>query len=119
MASFARILLAIILALAIAMATAWAALALWYRLPFGETARFAGAAAFALLGLAVLVAAFTRRRVPALVVFGAAFGALLVWWSTIEPAAHADFAPEVARQVTGESDGDILDPDQCAQLRLA
>src|SRR5262245_23142839 len=102
------ILAGLVVVLALALATAWGSLALWYRLPFAAEWRLASAALFALFCLATLAALFTPRRVPAVIAFGAVFGALLVWWSTIEPEARADWAPEVARQVTGERQGDIL-----------
>ncbi|MGO8737386.1 lipoprotein N-acyltransferase Lnb domain-containing protein [Rhodoblastus sp.] len=86
----------------------WASLALWFRIPGAEWARAIGAAAFGLVSLWTLVALFSARRWPALGVFGLAFGAVLLWWGTIKPAAEADWSPDVARQVTGIVDGDSL-----------
>ncbi len=72
--------------------------------------RAAGAIAFAILGLATIVSLFMRRSrsLVALIVFVAAFGGLLAWWSTIKPPLDGDWAPDVARQTTGSIDGDIL-----------
>lgn len=103
-----RIFSAIVLMLAVVVAAAWAALALWYRLPAPDIARGLAAGLFALLGIATAIALFSRRRLHALAVFAIAFAAVLVWWSTIQPPQHVDFAPDVARQVTGTRDGDLL-----------
>lgn len=103
-----RIVSAIILTLVIVVATAWAALALWYRLPLPELARGLAACLFALLGFATAIALFSRWHLRTLVPFAAAFAAVLLWWSTIHPPEHADFAPDVSRQVTGTRDGDML-----------
>src|SRR5262245_31487566 len=104
----ARIFFAIIFSLIVAVLTVWTALALWFRLPGPEWARGFAAVLFALFGLATVVASFSRFRVRALLLFAAAFGAVLIWWSTITPPADADWAPDVARQVTGTLDGDVL-----------
>ncbi len=104
----ARIVGAILLMLVIAGVTAWAALALWYRLPAPQPARGVVGGAFVVCGLVTMVALFSRWRHVMLLSFVAAFAGVLVWWSTIEPAAHADWAPGVARQVTGTLDGDTL-----------
>lgn len=103
-----RIALAIPLTLAIALATAWAALALWYRLPVSETARPVASALVAVAGLMTIGCLFSRWRYRAVAVFIALFCIMLFWWSTIVPPANADFAPDVARQVTGTVEGNVL-----------
>ena len=92
----------------VVIATVWAALALWYRLPAPEIARGLAAGLFALFGIATSVALFSRLRLRALALYIAAFAVVLLWWSTIKPPEHADFAPDVSRQVTGTRDGDML-----------
>jgi hypothetical protein len=99
---------AIPLALALLLLTAWASLALWYRLPAPEPARIIAAGLFALLGLFTAGALFSRWRVRAILAFVVAFVLIISWWSTIKPPAQADWAPDVARQVTGKRDGDML-----------
>ena len=103
-----RLLIAFILALIVMTATAWAFGALWYRLPVPQPARISAACLFGILGLATVVSLFTRLRVWGLVVFLLSFGLLATWWSTIKPLELADWAPEVARQVTGTRNGDVL-----------
>jgi hypothetical protein len=95
-------------AVVIAPVTAWSALALWFRLPAPEAFRAAAAILFAILGLATIAALFLHRSRIAIVVFAAAFGGLLIWWSTIKPPLDGDWAPDVARQTTATVAGDIL-----------
>jgi hypothetical protein len=104
----AAIILVAAALLCVALVSAWSALALWFRLPGPEWARGVAAGLFAILGAATAVALFTRRRWPALAAFALAFGALLIWWSTITPPADGDWAPDVARQTTGTVEGDTL-----------
>jgi len=92
----------------VAAATGWGSLALWYRLPVAEAAKVALCGTFALIGLATFIAQFTEHRRQWLAVFAAVFGALLVWWNTIDPPKDGNWSPSVARQVTGEIEGDIL-----------
>lgn len=92
----------------VAAATVWGSLAFWYRLPFSETAKIAICGTFALISVATVVAQFTNHRRQWLAVFAAVFGALLVWWNTIDPPKDGNWSPSVARQVTGEIDGDTL-----------
>jgi len=88
--------------------SAWGALALWFRVPAPEALRAVAAIVFAILGLAAIVALFTRRGLAGIGVFAAAFCALFIWWSTIKPPLDGDWAPDVARQTTGAVAGDIL-----------
>jgi hypothetical protein len=86
----------------------WSTLALWFRAPGPQWVRAIVAAVFALLALITIFGLFSARRWRALGGFALAFVALLMWWSTIQPPAERDWAPEVAHQVTGVVDGDIL-----------
>ena len=95
-------------AAAVALATAWAALALWYRLPFETLPRAALAGGFALLGLAVVIALFRRKALRALTTFTLAIAAVILWWSTLTPPVNGNWSPDVARQVTGVVEDDIL-----------
>src|SRR5262245_33601934 len=103
-----RILIGILFSVIVAIAAVWAALALWFRLPLPELARGMAGGLFLLLGLATIIALFTRRRWHGLALFVAVFAVMLAWWSTIRPPDHGDWAPDVARQVTGTLDGDVL-----------
>jgi hypothetical protein len=69
-----------------------------------------GAAAIAFSALSILMVGRVIGRGPrwAPLVFLAASAALLVWWTTLRPNAQADFSPDVARQVTGQVNGDQL-----------
>lgn len=96
------------IALTMAILTVWCAGALWFRLPAGDLARGAAAGLAGLAGLVCTLALFTRRRTAALGVFALLFAGIAAWWSTIEPVAHADWSPDVARQTHGTIDGDTL-----------
>lgn len=103
-----RVFFAIILALFVAIATAWAALALWYRLPAPEVVKYLVSGIILLFGCSVLIALFSHLRFRMAIAFVLAFALILIWWNSIKPVENADWAPEVARQVTGKLDGDTL-----------
>jgi hypothetical protein len=107
MAWIGRLAARIILVPVVGLAGLWCALALWYRLPAPEFLRALAAALFIGLAGYTMVALF-GRRVAVLAVFVAALAATAAWWSTIRPPADADWAPDVARQVTGSVTGDRL-----------
>ena len=103
-----RIALSVLAGIAIALFGLWATMALWFRFPGPEVLRGAAAAAFAALSLVTLSRIVWRGPRLALPVFVAASAALLIWWSTLTPNMQADFSPDVARQVTGKIEGDLL-----------
>lgn len=104
----ARAVLIVLVAIPVVLAVAWASLALWYRLPVPELARGLAAGLFALFGILTVVALFGAWRFKAILTLAAAFALVSVWWNTIKPAADASWAPDVARQVTGEFNGNLL-----------
>ncbi|UWS06607.1 Lnb N-terminal periplasmic domain-containing protein [Phaeobacter inhibens] len=97
-----------LLCLLILLTTLWGAMALWYRLPVDNLWRTAAASGFAGLGLATLWAVIRGRALRGLSTFCLALAALIWWWSSLTPPAEAHWSPDVARQVTGTRDGDIL-----------
>lgn len=103
-----RVLLISGVVLGVVLLSTWAAMALWYRLPFGLPIRAFAAATFTLLGIAVVIALFSQRRLRALATFCLALATVIFWWSTLTPPSASNWAPDVSRQVTGEIDGDIL-----------
>lgn len=92
----------------VTLAIVWGFLALWYRLPLEYPMKLAACAAFATLGIATVFAQFLGRRLLWLAIFGATFGALIVWWNMIDPPMNGNWSPDVARQVTGTIEGDVL-----------
>ncbi len=101
-------ILTVAVALLIALGVAWASLALWYRLPAPAFGRGVAAGLFALFGAFTITALFGPWRFKAFLTFAAVFGLILVWWNTLKPVEEAAWAPDVARQVTGEFNGDML-----------
>ena len=92
----------------IAVAGVWGTMALWFRFPGPDAVRAAVCAVFALAACAAIIANFGSLRFRALSVFAVAFAGLLVWWATITPPKEGNWAPDVARQVTGTIEGGVL-----------
>jgi hypothetical protein len=86
----------------------WSAMALWFRLPAPDALRAVAAGVAGVAALATMIALFSRFRWRAMGLFVLAFAGVLVWWSTILPPLHGDWAPDVARQTSGTVNGDIL-----------
>jgi hypothetical protein len=86
----------------------WGCLALWHRLPVAAPWRGVAAAALAGLALAGLAVMVVAGQPIGLLPFAFVFAVLLVWWTTLRPPAQGDWAPDVARQVTGHVDGNMV-----------
>ena len=69
------------------------AIALWFKLPASEWAKVAAAGAFALIAIATVAAVFTRLRWAALLVFGFAFGGVVIWWNEAAGRGHCSGTP--------------------------
>lgn len=97
-----------LLFVAVALCTIWGGLALYFKFPGSSGVSLGVAVAFGLFGVGTLVSFFRAVLWRWLSVFGVLFLALLLWWSTLTPPAEAIWSAEVAQQVTGRIEGDIL-----------
>ncbi|WP_372570998.1 Lnb N-terminal periplasmic domain-containing protein [Ruegeria jejuensis] len=109
--TFLRILLIALIMIGVALFTLWGSLALWFHVPGPEMVRGIVAGAFALLGLATLIAQIWPGRLKMLAGFAAALIAVSLWWQSINPPLTRDWAPDDAVQVTGTIEGDRLTLD--------
>ena len=103
--------LSVVASLVLAYSMLWGALAMWFKLPVPEMAKYAVIGVFLIPGLFALVHLFTHKSRQSLLIYTGFFAALFLWWLTIDPPAEGDWAPELARQVTGTIDDDVLTLD--------
>lgn len=96
------------LGIAVLLVSLWGAAALWFKLPLPDPLRWAVSLGYLALGLMTLVRLFGPRRMVWLGFFAAAAVATVLWWISLVPPTEGDWAPELARQVTGEIEGDTL-----------
>ena len=90
---------------------AWGGGALWFQLApkvFAVPLRALVVIAWVCLGLWCVWLLWHGRVPRSLLVYGALFVALLVWWSTILPSQQREWAPDVARQLSGTVDGQLV-----------
>jgi len=85
----------------------WSSLALWYQIGAGDMVRAAAVAAWAALLLLAGWWTFRRKRAGALLLAACFFG-FGGWWWSLQPRLDRDWAPDVARTVTGRVNGDIV-----------
>ncbi|QWT21889.1 DUF4105 domain-containing protein [Bacillus sp. NP157] len=87
---------------------AWGTLALRYQLPGPPPLRLAGAIAWSVVYLGLLVAMFGWRVAWAPLCLVAMLGLLVAWWTTIQPRNDRVWSDDVAHLLSGEADGDIV-----------
>lgn len=85
----------------------WAAAAIWYQFPGPPVASTVAALSWLVLTTGALVWHWRTRRWTAPLIYGLAFAGLLIWWASILPSNHRQWADEVAQMTTGQIDGDI------------
>ncbi len=86
----------------------WGALALWFRLPDMPALKLAVIAVFLVPGVFASIHLFNGKTWRSILVYIAGFVLLMVWWNSLTPPTADDWAPEVARQVTGTISDDEL-----------
>ncbi|PDT27494.1 hypothetical protein CO660_22550 [Rhizobium sp. L9] len=94
--------------LAFLLATIWASLALFYRLPVSLPIRQVAAGVLASVGVAAAVSIIWKPRSLVILPFVLCFAGIAVWWNSIKPPVTSDWAGDVARQVTGTVNDNIL-----------
>lgn len=100
-----RSVLGALVAVVVFLTGAWGALALWYQLPGGSVGRALGSVVWALLVVALIALAISRRSLWPLAGYGVAMLALLVWWWNIHPSNNRVWADDVAHLLRGEVHG--------------
>lgn len=108
MLRFIRFLFYSLCLLVLALATLWMALGLWHHFPGDDQSRTFAIGGIALVGLIASLSVFTRRWKLGVGLLGLVLAGFTFWWGSLEPPTDLKFAPDVARQVTGEIDGDVL-----------
>lgn len=87
---------------------AWGCGALWFQAAQSAVARAVLLGAWTGGGLYAVWLLWQQRAPRGLVVYGVLFAVLLAWWATIRPAQQRDWAPDVARQLSGVIEGGIV-----------
>lgn len=99
-------------AIAIACCTLWGGLALWFRGPATRGLAIAVITAWAMLGIFAVALLLTPSAETAqfagLCAYAAAFTGLCIWWTSIRPQQHRDWATDVSQLLTPHIDGDAV-----------
>ena len=101
-----RTLLRVLVAIPVLLVTAWWSLALYFAAPGPDWLQITLASVF-LVGT-VIILVWLRPFRLSLVIWAVALGAILFWWSTLQPTNDADWQADVARLPWGEVHGDRL-----------
>ena len=83
----------------------WGCFALWYQALGGRARKSVIVVLWAAFSLASLTALWHSLFVPGILGFGAAFGALLIWWHRLGASNDRVWADDVAEMTTGTVEG--------------
>jgi hypothetical protein len=100
-ASFLRIAATVLATCIIGLPAIWAGFALWYQIPGGQVVKALSVVLWSAFGLAMLIALWQGRITVAVLAFGLAFAALLIWWTRLPATNDQVWADDVARMTTG------------------
>jgi hypothetical protein len=104
-----KILLLIIAGTVVVGIMGWVSLVLWFTLPVSDDIRTVVAATYAAVAAGALLFSLGRRKFTGFLTFlVVSLGAVLVWWSTIEPSNDRQWLRDVAKPATAEFDGDLV-----------
>jgi Domain of unknown function (DUF4105) len=104
-AAILRIVATLLATALIGLPAAWAALALWYQAPGGQVLKTVLVVLWIAFSLGMLVALWQGRAALGVLIFAAAFFAVLVWWRQIAPTNDRPWPDDVARISTGAVEG--------------
>src|SRR5580704_3190058 len=88
------------------LAGTWSALALRYQGHRATSGRLLAVLLWLAFTITVLLGLHGRYALPAGLAFLIAFGALLLWWRSLQPSNERLWADDVARTLSGEIAGD-------------
>jgi Domain of unknown function (DUF4105) len=91
--------------LIVAGAATWGALALWYKVPGSRPLKTASVVVWSVFTLAVLAVLWQGMSAVALLLFAAAFAAVLSWWLGIVPSDDRIWADDVAQKASAVLEG--------------
>jgi hypothetical protein len=97
-----------LVAIAILAIGIWCSLAIWFRCGIGGQVHGVLAALMLILTLFAAGCLATAWRWPVVSVYAVVVVGVLAWWSTIMPSNNRDWAPDVARSLTGVIEGNRL-----------
>lgn len=110
-AAFFIVLVKLLASLLMLLGVVWACGALWFQLAQSVKS---GSARGLLLGVWVGVGLYCvyllwQQRAPrGLLIYGLLFAAILAWWASIQPSNTRRWAPDVAQQLSGTVQGDLV-----------
>ena len=103
-----KITLIAIAALVAFVSGAWGTLALWYQLPGGTVSRTAGSTAWAIVVIALVTLAISRRSWLPLAAYALIYASLLLWWTNIVPSNQRLWTDDVSRLLSGTVNGNMV-----------